>query len=156
MASQKVGGKAPAFSGETQDGGKISLKDFAGKPLVLFFYPKDNTPGCTVESCDFRDRHDALLTAGAAVVGVSPDPVKSHQKFAEKFGLPYPLLADVEKKTSEAYGVWVEKSLYGRKYMGIARTTFLIDPAGKIARIWEKVKPEGHASEVLAALKDLS
>ena len=155
MAIPQVGAKAPDFSGETQSGETIRLKDFLGKPVVLFFYPKDDTSGCTVEACGFRDHHAAVLKSGAAVIGISPDPVKSHLKFATKFELPYPLLADPEKKVVSAYGVWVEKSMYGRKYMGVARTTFIVDAKGKIAQVFEKVKPEGHAEAVLAAVKGL-
>ena len=148
-----VGTKAPAFSGLTQTGETISLKDLLalGKPVVLFFYPKDNTPGCTVEACSFRDSYGALKKK-ATLLGISPDPVKAHEKFATKFELPYPLLADTEQKACTAYGVWVEKAMYGKKYMGVARTTFVIDPQGKIARVFEKVKPEGHAAEVLGAV----
>jgi peroxiredoxin Q/BCP len=148
------GKKAPAFALEATDGTKIALKDFAGKqPVVLYFYPKDMTSGCTTEACDFRDNGAALKKLGVAVLGVSPDSVKSHGKFTEKEQLNFPLLADVEKKVAEAYGVWVEKSMYGRKYMGIERSTFLIDKDGKIAKAWRKVKVPGHVAEVLAAAK---
>ena len=155
MSKLQAGSTAPDFSGETQGGETIRLKDFLGKPVVLFFYPKDDTSGCTVEACGFRDHYPAVLKSGAAVIGISPDPVKSHLKFATKFELPYPLLADPEKKVVSAYGVWVEKSMYGKKYMGVARTTFIVDAKGKIAQVFEKVKPEGHAEAVLAALKTL-
>jgi len=154
MSLPKIGTKAPAFSAPTQSGETITLKSLLGRPVVLFFYPKDNTSGCTVEACSFRDAY-AELKKVAHVLGVSPDPVKSHEKFATKFTLPYPLLADTEKQIVTDYGVWVEKSMYGKKYMGVARTTFLIDAKGKIARIFEKVKPEGHAEEVLAAVREL-
>ncbi len=154
MSLPKIGTKAPAFSAPTQSGETVTLKSLLGQPVVLFFYPKDNTSGCTVEACSFRDAY-AELKKVARVLGVSPDPVKSHEKFATKFTLPYPLLADTEKQIVTDYGVWVEKSMYGRKYMGVARTTFLIDAKGKIARIFEKVKPEGHAEEVLAAVREL-
>ena len=154
-ALPEPGSKAPAFSGETQDGTTVSLKEFLGKPVVLFFYPKDDTPGCTTEACSFRDEYAALKGAGAAVFGISPDSAKSHAKFAEKHALPYPLVADPEKKIVQAYGVWGEKSLYGRKYMGVARTTFVIDAKGRIAHVFERVKPLGHAREVVAAVKGL-
>lgn len=154
-ALPEPGSKAPAFSGETQDGTTVSLKEFLGKPVVLFFYPKDDTPGCTTEACSFRDEYAALKGAGAAVLGISPDSAKSHAKFAEKHALPYPLVADPEKKIVQAYGVWGEKSLYGRKYMGVARTTFVIDAKGRIAHVFERVKPLGHAREVVAAVKGL-
>jgi len=156
MAVPHPGTLAPDFTGPIQDGTTLRLRDLRGKPVVLFFYPKDSTPGCTTEACGFRDQHAALLKAGAAVIGISPDPAKSHAKFAEKFALSYPLLADTEKAAATAYGVWAEKSLYGRKYMGVARTTFVIDAQGKIAQVFEKVKPEGHATEVLAAVVALS
>jgi peroxiredoxin Q/BCP len=155
MAVPLPGAPAPDFTGPIQDGTTLRLRDLRGKPVVLFFYPKDSTPGCTTEACGFRDQHAALVKAGAAVIGISPDPAKSHAKFAEKFVLPYPLLADVEKTAATAYGVWVEKSLYGKKYMGVARTTFVIDAKGKIARVFEKVKPEGHAEEVLKTIQEL-
>ncbi len=154
-ALPEPGSKAPAFSGETQDGTTVSLKEFLGKPVVLFFYPKDDTPGCTTEACSFRDEYAALKGAGAAVLGISPDSAKSHAKFAEKHALPYPLVADPEKKIVQAYGVWGEKSLYGRKYMGVARTTFVIDAKGRIAHVFERVKPLGHAREVVAAVRGL-
>ena len=154
MSLPEIGKKAPAFSAPTQSGETVSLKDLKGKPVVLFFYPKDDTPGCTVESCGFRDAYGELKKH-AVVLGVSPDSAASHAKFAKKFELPYPLLADTEKKIVADYGVWVEKALYGKKYMGVARTTFVIDAEGKIARVFEKVKPEGHAEEVLAVVKGL-
>jgi peroxiredoxin Q/BCP len=130
----------------------VSLSQLAGKNVVLYFYPKDDTPGCTVEACNFRDEHSALEKAGAVVLGVSPDTTKSHQKFATKFSLPFPLLADTEHKVADAYGVWGEKSLYGRKFLGITRATFLIDPQGKVKHVWPKVKVTGHVSEVLSVL----
>jgi peroxiredoxin Q/BCP len=148
------GESAPDFSGLTQAGEAIGLADFHGRPLVLFFYPKDATPGCTTEACGFRDEHAALKKAGAAIVGISPDAAAAHAKFAAKFSLPYPLLADGQAVAS-AYGVWGEKSLYGRKYLGVTRTTFLIDRQGRIARVFAKVKPDGHAAEVLAAVREL-
>ncbi|HEY8967231.1 MAG TPA: thioredoxin-dependent thiol peroxidase [Candidatus Methylacidiphilales bacterium] len=150
------GKKAPAFSGPTQTGETVTLKHLLafGKPVVLFFYPKDDTPGCTTEACGFRDAYGKLKEK-ATLLGVSPDSAKSHAKFAEKFSLPYPLLADEEKKVVEDYGVWVEKSMYGKTYMGVARTTFVIGTDGKIAKVFEKVKPDGHADEVLAAVEAL-
>jgi peroxiredoxin Q/BCP len=148
----KVGDKAPAFTVATNGGGSISLADYMGKHVVLYFYPKDDTPGCTKEACAFRDGFAAFKKKGAVVLGVSPDPVKSHDKFVEKFKLPFTLLADTEKKIVEAYGVWGEKTFMGRKYMGTFRVTFLIGPDGVIKQIWPTVKPEEHADEVLAAL----
>ena len=131
------------------------MKDFAGKALVLYFYPKDDTSGCTAEAKDFAALLADFAKAGALVAGVSPDPVKKHDKFRDKYELNFPLLSDESKSMLEAYGVWVEKSMYGRKYMGVERTTFLIDGKGRIAKIWRKVKVPGHAQEVLAAVKAL-
>jgi peroxiredoxin Q/BCP len=148
----KVGDKAPAFTVATNGGGSVSLADYMGKHVVLYFYPKDDTPGCTKEACAFRDGFAAFKKKGAVVLGASPDPVKSHDKFVEKFKLPFTLLADTEKKIVEAYGVWGEKTFMGRKYMGTFRVTFLIGPDGVIKQIWPTVKPEEHADEVLAAL----
>ena len=129
------------------------LSGTRGSKVVLYFYPKDNTPGCTQEACDFRDEHSALKAAGAVVLGVSPDTAASHQKFASKFSLPFPLLVDAGHQVCEAYGVWGEKTLYGRKFLGITRATFLIDPEGRVARVWPKVKVAGHVQEVLQALR---
>jgi peroxiredoxin Q/BCP len=154
MALQ-AGDKAPDFRlpAVTADGEKtLGLSDFAGHPLVLYFYPKDDTPGCTTEACNFRDLSSDFSAKGAAILGVSPDGVKKHLKFIEKHTLPFPLLADTETAVCEAYGVWVEKSMYGRKYMGVERTTFLIDGDGVIRRVWPKVKVTGHVAEILAAL----
>ena len=148
----KVGDKAPAFTVNTNGGGKISLSDYKGQHVVLYFYPKDDTPGCTKEACSFRDHFATLKKKGAVVLGVSPDPVKSHDKFVEKFKLPFTLLADEDRKIVEAYGVWGEKSFMGRKYMGTFRVTFLIGPDGRIKKIWPLVKPEEHVAEVLAEL----
>ena len=150
-----IGVKAPVFKGIDQDGNAISLKDFAGKKVVLYFYPKDNTPGCTKQACDLRDNYKALLKAGYVVIGVSTDSEKSHKKFIEKFELPFPLIADEDKTIHEQYGVWAEKSMYGKTYMGVERTTVLIDGSGKIAQVWHKVKVKGHAEEVLAAAQAL-
>jgi len=149
----KEGDKAPEFTVATGDGSTVKLSDFKGKHVVLYFYPKDDTPGCTKEACAFRDNYSALKKKGAVVLGVSTDSVKSHAKFAENFKLPFTLLADEEKAIVNAYGVWGEKSFMGRKYMGTLRSTFLIGPDGKIQKIWPKVSPEEHAQEVLDALK---
>ncbi len=148
----KVGKKAPAFSLPNQDGKIVSLSDYKGKKVVLYFYPKDDTPGCTKESCAFRDGIDEIQGIGAEVLGVSGDSVESHKKFAKKFNLNFPLLSDESKQMIRAYGVWKEKSLYGRKYMGIERTTFIIDETGKIDDIFHKVKVDGHLEEVLGEL----
>jgi peroxiredoxin Q/BCP len=149
------GMKAPDFSLPDGEGNTVSLKDFAGKFLVIYFYPKDDTPGCTKESCDFRDNLARLKRSGAAVVGVSRDDVKSHAKFAAKFDLPFPLLSDTGGGMLEAYGVWQKKSFMGKSFMGIVRTTFLVDGRGVVRKVWEKVKVEGHVDEVLGALKEM-
>jgi peroxiredoxin Q/BCP len=148
----KEGDPAPDFSAATNGGGKISLADFQGKNVILYFYPKDDTPGCTKEACAFRDALSEFKKRGAVVLGVSTDSAKSHDKFVEKFKLPFPLLADEDKKIVEAYGVWGEKTFMGRKYMGTHRVTFLIGGDGRIKKIWPQVKPDDHAAEVLAAL----
>ena len=148
----KAGDVAPDFSVASNGGGKVSLADFKGKPVILYFYPKDDTPGCTKEACAFRDGFAEFKKRGAVVLGVSTDPVKSHDKFVEKFKLPFTLLADVDKRIVTAYGVWGEKSFMGRKYLGTHRVTFLIGPDGRIKKIWPQVKPDGHAAEVLAEL----
>jgi thioredoxin-dependent peroxiredoxin len=147
------GAKAPAFSLKDQDGKTVKLSDFAGKQVVLYFYPKDLTPGCTTEACDFRDNNTRLTRAGAVVLGVSPDSEKSHSKFIAKHELTFPLLVDADHAVAEKYGAWGEKSLYGRKFMGIIRSTFLIGPDGKVKKVWPKVKVQGHVDEVLAAVK---
>jgi peroxiredoxin Q/BCP len=152
MPRLEVGDKAPTFRAKNQDGDTVSLSDFKGKKVVLYFYPKDDTPGCTKEACEFRDGWSKFKKRGVAVLGVSTDDEKSHRKFAEKFSLPFPLLADPEKKIVNDYGVWGEKSMYGRKYMGTHRVTYVIDEKGRIAAVWPKVKPEGHAEEILAAI----
>jgi peroxiredoxin Q/BCP len=146
------GKKAPAFSLPNQLGEPVKLSDFAGSWVVVYFYPKDDTPGCTKEACSFRDEHVKLKKAGAVVLGISPDNEKRHAKFIEKYELPFTLLADPEHVVAEKFGAWGEKSLYGRKYMGIMRCTFLIGPDGKVKKVWPKVKPEGHGAEVLAAI----
>lgn len=148
----KEGDKAPSFTAETSGGGKISLADYKGQNVILYFYPKDDTPGCTKEACAFRDGFADFKKRGAVILGVSTDPVKSHDKFVKKFELPFTLLADVDKKIVSDYGVWGEKSFMGRKYLGTHRVTFLIGPDGRIKRIWPKVKPDEHIPEVLAAL----
>ncbi len=146
-----VGKKAPDFSLLNQDEKKISLKDFIGQKVVLYFYPKDDTSGCTKEACSFSDDLPKFSKIDAVILGVSPDSVKSHKKFSEKYKLKFDLLADDEKKVVEKYGVWKEKSMYGRKYMGVERTTFIIDENGKIKKIFNKVKVDGHNKEVLEA-----
>jgi peroxiredoxin Q/BCP len=148
----REGDPAPSFSAPTHSGETISLADLKGKHVVLYFYPKDNTPGCTVEACGFRNVWDEVVKRGAVVLGVSADSVKSHGRFATLFNLPFPLLSDEDRKIVTAYGVYAEKSFMGRKYMGIHRVTFLIDPEGKIKRIWTKVKVADHAQEVLSAI----
>ena len=151
----KVGDHAPDFTLPASNGKTVSLSDFRGKKtVVLYFYPKDDTPGCTTEACDFRDNW-TTVSAEAEVYGVSPDSVKSHEKFREKFQLPFPLLADDGHAAAERYGVWALKKFMGREYMGVERTTFIIGPDGKVARVFRKVKPAGHAAEVLDALAEL-
>ncbi len=152
MTELKEGSPAPAFTMPTDGNGKISLADFKGRKLVMYFYPKDDTPGCTTESCAFRDNFHELEKLNVAVVGVSKDSPESHDKFKKKFGLNFPLVSDTDGSVCEAYGVWQEKSMYGKKYMGIDRSTFLIDENGKIARIWRKVKVDGHVDEIKAVL----
>lgn len=147
--SLKVGDAAPDFAVNDEKGNIVKLSDFKGKKVVLYFYPKDNTPGCTAEACNLRDNYQALLKAGYAVLGVSTDDEKSHQKFIDKFELPFPLLADTNKELHEKYGTWVEKSMYGKKYMGTARVTFVIDENGKIEEIIEKVKTADHTAQIL-------
>lgn len=155
MAELKVGAKAPEVSLLDDAGAKFKLSSLKGKNVVLYFYPKASTPGCTVEACAFRDEMPRINKAGTVVVGVSPDPVKAIAKFKEKQKLNFTLLADEEHKAAEAYGVWAEKSLYGRTFMGVVRTTFIIGADGKIAKIFPKVKVDGHSAEVLAALAAL-
>ncbi|MDX9758549.1 MAG: thioredoxin-dependent thiol peroxidase [Bacteroidota bacterium] len=150
----EVGGKAPAFTLPSSEGGTVSLTDFSGKKVVLYFYPKDNTPGCTLEACDFRDNFSRIQSAGAVVLGISGDSLASHEKFRDRFALPFPLLSDETHAMMEAYGVWKEKKNYGRTYMGIERTTVLIDGAGIVRRIWPKVTVKGHVDAVLAALSE--
>ncbi|MCV9386245.1 thioredoxin-dependent thiol peroxidase [Reichenbachiella ulvae] len=147
--SLEVGADAPQFEGVNQKGETVKLSDFAGKKLVLYFYPKDNTPGCTAESCDLRDNYKALLDQGYEVLGVSTDSEKSHQKFIDKYELPFDLIADTDKKVHEMFGTWGEKQMYGRKYMGTFRTTFVIDENGKIEEIISKVKTKEHSAQIL-------
>lgn len=147
------GTKAPPFSLASDSGEPVTLTGLKGKKVVLYFYPKDDTSGCTVEACEFRDSWSAVKKSGAVVLGVSPDDVASHGKFKKKFNLPFSLLADPDHAVAERYGVWGEKSMYGRKYFGINRTTFVIDEAGRILKVFEKVKPKGHAAEVLEAVR---
>jgi peroxiredoxin Q/BCP len=154
MSELKVGQKAPDFTLSDDNGQKTKLTDYKGKKVVLYFYPKDDTPGCTTEACNFRDGFAEIKAHGAVVFGVSADSVESHKKFKKKFELNFPLLADPEKKMIESYGVWKEKSMYGKKYMGIERTTFLIDSEGKISHIFPKVKVAEHFDEVIEALEE--
>jgi len=148
----KAGDAAPGFSAATNGGGRVSLADFKGKHVILYFYPRDDTPGCTKEACAFRDHFAAFRKKGAVVLGVSVDRVKAHDKFVEKYKLPFTLLADQDNQIVQAYGVWGQKSFLGRKYMGTHRVTFLIGPDGRIKRIWIKVRAEQHAAEVLMAI----
>ena len=149
-----VNDKAPEFNSLDQDGNKIALKDFKGKWVVLYFYPRADTPGCTIEACSFRDSFKRVEKIGAVVLGVSPDTPAAQKKFVDKFDLPFTLVADADKKICNAYGVIQEKNMYGKKVMGVARTTFIIGPDGKVKHIFSKVKPEGHAEEVLEWLKE--
>jgi thioredoxin-dependent peroxiredoxin len=151
----KVGDKAPSFKLKNQDGKTISLSDLKGKPIVLYFYPKDDTSGCTKEACNFRDEFPKFGKMKAEIIGVSADSVESHKKFAQKYKLPFNLLSDEKKEVIEKYGVWQEKSMYGKKYMGIVRTTFIIDASGKIGKIFPKVKVDNHNKEVMEALKEM-
>lgn len=152
MAQIKEGDKAPVFKGKDQDGKWISLEDFKGKKVVLYFYPKDDTPGCTAEACNLRDNYESLLAAGFAIIGVSPDDESSHGKFRTKYALPFSLIADPDKSIIQAYGVWGEKNNYGRKSMGVLRSTFIIDETGKILRIIGKVNTGDHAQQILQEL----
>lgn len=149
------GAKAPAFTLSADDGSKVRLSDFAGKPVVLYFYPKDDTPGCTRQACAFRDAQADLKKAGAVVLGVSADDTTSHAKFRDKYTLNFPLLSDTDHKVAEKYGAWREKNMYGKVSMGIQRSTYLIDQAGKVARVWKRVKVDGHDAQVLAALQEI-
>jgi peroxiredoxin Q/BCP len=153
MAKPKEGDKAPDFTAKDQNGKTVSLSDFKGKTVILYFYPKDDTPGCTAEACSFRDNYQSLIGKGYAVIGVSTDDEKSHKKFETKFSLPFPLIADPDKKIVEAYGVWVEKNMYGKKYMGTARTTFLIDANGIITKVIDKVDTQNSSQQVIDLLR---
>ena len=149
------GQRAPAFTLVSDEESKVRLADLKGRPVVLYFYPKDDTPGCTREACAFRDRQAALKKLGAVVLGVSTDSIESHEKFRDKYGLNFPLLADEDHAVAEKYGAWREKNLYGKKSMGIQRSTFLIDSDGKVARVWRRVNVDGHDQEVLEALAEI-
>ena len=151
----EAGQKAPSFTLPSRTGGKVSLSDFKGRPVVVYFYPRDDTPGCTIEAKGFQANRAAFDKAGAAVIGISTDSAASHEKFACKYGLEFTLLADEDHKQAEEYGVWVEKNRYGKKSWGIQRATFLVDAEGRVAQVWPKVKPEGHAEEVLRAIAEL-
>ena len=152
----KEGNKAPGFKLPDQNGTVHNLQDYTGQWVLIYFYPKDDTPGCTVEACQLRDNYPSFKKLKIQVFGVSTQGVESHKKFVDKYELPFTLLADEDKRMNEAYGVWVEKNMYGRKYMGTARDSFLIDPNGKIAKIYRKVKPKEHAEQVLEDLKELT
>jgi peroxiredoxin Q/BCP len=153
MTTVELGQVVADFTLPASDGTNFTLSAFRGKKVVIYFYPKDMTPGCTQESCDFRDFNGEFADENAVVIGISPDDLKSHDKFIQKHNLPFLLLADTEQKVCEKFGVWVEKSMYGKKYMGVERSTFLIDEQGTLAREWRKVKVNGHVSEVLASVK---
>lgn len=148
--------KAPDFTLQDENGNEVTLKSLRGKVVVLYFYPRADTPGCTVEACEFRDTYKQIQKTGVVLLGISPDTPKAQKKFQDKFKLPFSLLADADKKVAEAFGVVQEKNMYGKKVMGIARTTFIIGPEGKIQHVFLKVKPEGHAEEVLTYLKESS
>jgi len=149
----RAGMEAPDFTLQSDSGTSVTLSGLRGRPVVLYFYPRDDTPGCTVEACEFRDAWGDVEKAGAVVIGVSPDDVPSHGRFRTKFQLPFPLLADPDHRVAELYGVWGEKSMYGRTFFGILRTTFVIDPGGRVRQVFERVKPKGHAARVLEALR---
>lgn len=153
MIELTEGQKAPDFKAKDQNGKSISLSDFSGKDVILYFYPKDDTPGCTAEACSFRDNYQSLLKEGFEVLGVSTDDEKSHQKFITKYSLPFSLIADTDKKIVEAYGVWVEKNMYGKKYMGVARKTFIINKNGLIRKIIDKVDTKNSSGQVLDSIK---
>jgi peroxiredoxin Q/BCP len=150
------GQKAPAFTLTADNGAKVKLADFQGRPVVLYFYPKDDTPGCTKEACAFRDRKREMETLGAAVLGVSPDEVTSHAAFRDKYKLNFPLLADPDHAVAEKYGAWREKNMYGKKSMGVQRSTYIIDREGKVAKVWKRVQVDGHDEQVLEVLRSLA
>jgi peroxiredoxin Q/BCP len=152
----ETGKKAPAFTLPAASGGTVSLKDFAGSPVILYFYPKDNTPGCTQEACDFRDNFARVTSAGAVVLGISADSIASHVKFRDKHELPFELLSDESHEMLEKYGAWQPKKLYGKSFLGIVRSTVLIDGKGVVRRVWPKVRVKGHVDEVLEALTEIS
>lgn len=152
METLKIGDKAPEFTSKDQNGNEVSLKNFIGKKVILYFYPKDNTPGCTTEACDFRDNYQSLKSKGFEILGVSIDDEKSHKKFEEKFQLPFTLVADIEKEIVNKYGVWIEKNMYGKKYMGTNRKTFVIDENGIIISIIEKVDNKNASQQVLESI----
>jgi thioredoxin-dependent peroxiredoxin len=149
MTHLRAGMKAPAFRGNDQNGIEVKLSDYTGKKVILYFYPKDNTPGCTAEACNLRDNNDEFTGEGLEIIGVSPDDEKSHLRFSEKFNLSFPLIADISKKILKDYGVWVEKKMFGKSYMGVARTTFIIDEKGVIEHIISKVNTINHSSQIL-------
>jgi len=153
MTHLKVGDKAPKLKGIDQNEMTISLEDFKGKKIILYFYPKDNTPGCTEEACDLRDNYELWLKKGYQVIGVSPDAVKSHQRFIEKYNLPFPLISDTDKEILKAYGVWGLKKNYGREYEGVFRTTFIIGETGNIEQVFSKVKTKEHTAQILSTLE---
>jgi thioredoxin-dependent peroxiredoxin len=148
MAKVTEGQRAPLFEGKTQDGKTVSLADFKGKKVVLYFYPKDDTPGCTAEACNLRDNYSELINRGFSVIGVSPDDEKSHAKFVQKYSLPFPLIADPQKRIMESYGVWGEKNMYGKKVFGVMRTTFLIDENGVVEKVIAKVDTKNHTEQI--------
>ena len=150
----EIGKTAPDFELEASNGEKVKLSDYRGKNIVLYFYPKDMTPGCTTQACDFRDNHDNFADVNAVVLGISPDPLSRHEKFIEKYGLPFLLLADEEHKAADAYDVWKLKKNFGKEYMGIERSTFIIDQEGKLVKEWRKVKVKGHVEEALEYIKE--
>ena len=153
MAYLNIGDQAPDFTGTDQNGNKISLKDFKGNKIILYFYPKANTPGCTAESCNLRDNFDDLTKRGFKIIGVSADSVEKQKRFAEKYNLPFPLIADESRRILKAYGAWGSKKLYGREYEGILRTTYVIDENGRIEKVFKKVKTKDHASQILEAME---
>jgi thioredoxin-dependent peroxiredoxin len=153
MSFLKEGDIAPEFALPRSGGGTLSLSELRGQNVVMYFYPADDTPGCTKQACGLRDIHPRITQANAIVLGISPDDVTSHDRFAAKYGLPFILLADVDHKVAETYGAWTERNVYGKKFMGIQRSTYLVDPEGKIKRVWEKVKADEHAGQVLGALR---
>jgi thioredoxin-dependent peroxiredoxin len=153
MNNMEIGNKAPHFKGLNQNGKEIKLSDFAGKNLVLYFYPKDSTPGCTAEACDLRDNYEMWISKGYEIIGVSPDSQKSHQKFIEKYNLPFDLISDVDKEILISYNAWGEKSMYGKKYMGVIRKTYLINKVGIIDNIFEKVDTKAHTQQILKVIK---